>query len=118
MSMQTIGERIIFLRENIDLSQIKLANKIGITKMTLSKYEHDINEPRGEIIARLAKALNTTTDFLLGLTNDPAPHSSNSAVEYAQKAENELLIKFRHLTDGNKAKIEERVDILLEQQNQ
>jgi len=35
--MKSIGERIIFLRENIDLSQVKLAEKIGITKMTLYK---------------------------------------------------------------------------------
>ena len=52
--MDTIGERIIFLRENLDLSQVKLAALIGITKMTLYKYEKNICEPRGEIIARLA----------------------------------------------------------------
>lgn len=116
--MQTIGERIIFLRENIDLSQVKLAEKIGITKMTLYKYERDICEPRGEIIARLAQALNTTTDFLLGLTNSPIPRTLNQDIENELKSENEMLVKYRGLSGVNKAKIEERIDILLEQQSQ
>lgn len=115
--MQTIGERIIFLRENIDLSQVKLAERIGITKMTLYKYERDICEPRGEIIARLAKALNTSADFLLGLTNNPKPRILNSELENEFKSENAMLIKYRDLSSLNKAKIEERIDILLEQQS-
>jgi len=116
--MQSIGERIIFLRENIDLSQVKLAEKIGITKMTLYKYERNICEPRGEIIARLAQALNTTTDFLLGLTNNSKSNTLNTDLEESLKSENEMLIKYRDLSDVNKAKIEERIDILLEQQSQ
>lgn len=116
--MKTIGERIIFLRENIDLSQVKLADKIGITKMTLYKYERNISEPRGEIIARLAKALNTTADFLLGLTNNPTARATNPELENKLKSENEMLVKYRALSSVNKAKIEERIDILLEQQSQ
>ncbi len=100
------------------MSQVKLAAKIGITKMTLYKYERNICEPRGEIITRLAQALNTTADFILGLTNDSAPRTVNPELENKLKSENEMLAKYRALSTVNKAKIEERIDILLEQQSQ
>lgn len=115
--MDTIGERIIFLRENLDLSQVKLAALIGITKMTLYKYEKNICEPRGEIIARLADALNTTADFLLGRTQSPAPLAGQTPEgEFQKKRENDLIRYFRHLSSENQAKIEERIAILLESQ--
>jgi len=115
--VNTIGERIVFLRENLDLRQIKLAEMIGITKMTLYKYERNLCEPRGEIIARLADALNTTADFLVGRTNDYAPSVKDEESEEILCKENQLLSKLRHLTPENQAKIEERIDIFLETQD-
>lgn len=70
MYMDTIGERIIFLREEREISQKALAIEIGITATTLSRYENGIYEPKAEIIRRLAVALNTTSDFLIGLCTD------------------------------------------------
>ena len=116
--MNSIGERIIFLRENMDLPQVKLAAKIGITKMTLYKYEKNICEPKGEIIARLADVLNTSADFILGRTADSAPIKTTDTEQNAKIRENEIVHKFRNLTEINQAKIEERIEILLETQNQ
>lgn len=65
MYMDTIGERIIFLREEREISQKALAIEIGITATTLSRYENGIYEPKAEIIRRLAVALNTTSDWLM-----------------------------------------------------
>ncbi len=117
--MNSIGERIIFLRENLDLSQVKLATLIGITKMTLYKYEKNICEPRGEIIARLAKALNTTTDYILGCTDDFSPADNGLNTGCIIKArEVELIARYRRLDSDNKARIEERIDSMLESQTQ
>lgn len=33
--MDTLGERLSFLRDNMEMTQIELAEKIGITPMTL-----------------------------------------------------------------------------------
>ena len=101
----------------MDLTQVRLASLIGITKMTLYKYEKNICEPRGEIIARLAKALNTSTDFLLGCTEDfvPVSHDIKSGC-FIKKKEIDLISKYRQLNDNNRARIEERIDLLLESQ--
>ena len=114
--MNTIGERIIFLRDNLDMTQVKLSGAIGITKMTMHKYEKNLCEPRGEIIAKIADVLNTTTDFLLGRTNDYFPLVKDDNAERTNKQELDLIYSFRKLTSANQAKIQERVDLLLEQQ--
>lgn len=36
------GERIKELREHIGLSQVQLADKIGVSKQTLYKYENNV----------------------------------------------------------------------------
>ena len=64
-----IGERIKKLRNDIGLSQTELADKIGVSKQTLYKYENGIvtNIPSDKI-ELLAKYLNTTPAFLMGWT--------------------------------------------------
>ena len=63
--MKTIGEKLLILREERNLKQKELAELAGITEATLSRYENGKREPKGEIISRLAKILNVTTDYLL-----------------------------------------------------
>lgn len=63
--MQSIGDRIKYLRESLDLRQKDLADKTGITEATLSRYENNLREPKGEIVSKLAKALDVSSNFLL-----------------------------------------------------
>lgn len=111
--MNQVGERLIILMENFDMKQTELADKLGISKQSLYKYIHCKCEPRAEIIARMATVLNTTADYIVGLTDDPKP--SDYTAEKAKK-ETELLTKFRKLSDDDKLRIAERIDILLEKQ--
>lgn len=67
------GARIRERREALQLSQLALAYKIGSTPTQIFRYEKGTNDPTGRILAALAIALNTSTDYLLGLTDDPAP---------------------------------------------
>ncbi len=64
--MVTIGERILNLRKESNLSQKELAKKADITEASLSRYENNLREPKAEIIARIAEALECSTDYLLG----------------------------------------------------
>ncbi|MDL2224743.1 helix-turn-helix domain-containing protein [Eubacteriales bacterium OttesenSCG-928-M02] len=63
--MQSIGERIRYLRERQDLTQRELADMAGITIATLSRYENGQRTPMSDLVVKLARALHTTTDFLL-----------------------------------------------------
>ena len=119
--MQTIGERIRSLREYNGISQVKLADMVGITKMTLSKYEHNLSEPRGMVIALLSESLNTSADYLLGLTEDPSSYGKGFGFEYKnpfQSEHRELLDHFRKLNGENQIRILERMETLLELQTE
>ena len=69
--MATKGERIKKYREELGLSQVFLADKIGVSKQTLYKYENDIitNIPSDKIEA-LAKVFNCTPAYLMGWVPD------------------------------------------------
>ena len=63
----TIGERIKNARIKRGFSQVELADKVGISKQTLYKYEHNIvtNIPSDKIEA-IAKVLGTEPPILMG----------------------------------------------------
>ncbi|MBQ9443299.1 MAG: helix-turn-helix transcriptional regulator [Lachnospiraceae bacterium] len=65
MHMKGFGERLAKLLEIEGYTQRELANMIGVTEAALSRYLKDEREPKMEIIANIATALNTTTDYLL-----------------------------------------------------
>ena len=63
----TLGQRIIYYRKKACLSRKRLAGLIGISYDVLYRYEKDSREPNVVILMSLAKALNITSDALLGL---------------------------------------------------
>jgi transcriptional regulator with XRE-family HTH domain len=63
--VETLGQRIKKLRIRNNLSQRRLAKMISTSPGLISFIERDRNRPNYEIIARLAKNLSTTTDFLI-----------------------------------------------------
>lgn len=70
------GQRIRQLRESLGWTQDELAETIGVAVLQINRYENDKNEPSAE---RLAQALGCSSDYLLGLVNDPAPKSMESS---------------------------------------
>lgn len=68
--METTGEKILRLREEKEMKQKELADLVGITEASLSRYENNKRTPSGEIISKIATALEVSTDYLLGLTDN------------------------------------------------
>ena len=62
-----LGERIAGLLEQLGITQRELANRIGITEVSMSRYIRGDRTPKGPVVANMATALNTTTDYLLGI---------------------------------------------------
>ena len=60
--------RIKEVRLKRHLIQEIVANEIGVTQQALSKYEHDISIIKVDVLIRIAKYFNVTTDYLLGLS--------------------------------------------------
>nr|DAO47314.1 MAG TPA: helix-turn-helix domain protein [Caudoviricetes sp.] len=66
----TTGERIVTLLRKQGLSQKQLAERIGVTEATISRYMTGDRTPKSSILANIATALHTTSDYLLGNEED------------------------------------------------
>jgi transcriptional regulator with XRE-family HTH domain len=70
----TLGERILLLRRRKRLTQEALAAQSGVNKMTIWRLEHGaIHDVKGQVLGKMALALETTADYLLGLREDEQP---------------------------------------------
>lgn len=67
---ETFARRLRERRKLLGLSQDDLANAIGATQAAISRYEVGNTSPSAEAISGLAQVLKTSTDWLLGLTNN------------------------------------------------
>ena len=63
--MVGFGKRVLKLLEEIGYTQREFAAMVGVSEGALSRYLRDEREPKMEVIANMATALNTTTDYLL-----------------------------------------------------
>lgn len=98
--METIGDRILSLRENLDMKQKKLADKVGITEATLSRYENNKREPRGAIVAKLAMALNVSTDYLLsGIYIEKDPRIKDLDKEFTPKEQYDFAKRLQNFRE-------------------
>lgn len=66
-------DRLVRLRKEKKLTQEELGAKVSSTKGTISNYENGHSTPPGETLVLIANNLNTTTDYLLGRTDEPHP---------------------------------------------
>lgn len=57
------------LREDIDMSQAEMAKLLGCSQQTYSRYESHTTEIPLESLIWLAEYYDTSTDYLLGITN-------------------------------------------------
>jgi transcriptional regulator with XRE-family HTH domain len=67
------SERLAELRKKHKMTQQELANKLGVSRGTIGMYEIGQREPDAETLKKIADFFNTTTDYLLGRTDDPNP---------------------------------------------
>ena len=63
------GKRIQELRSEKFLQQKELAEKVGVKQNSISRYESGVIVPSMEVLVHLAQVLDTTTDYLLGLSD-------------------------------------------------
>jgi transcriptional regulator with XRE-family HTH domain len=71
-SALTPGERLRVVRERRKLKQREVAKIVGVSTKQFGRYERDESEPTRTVLARLALALGTSTDYLAGLSDEPA----------------------------------------------
>ena len=65
--MVDFGNVLKTLRLKENMTQAKLAQKLGLTKSVISAYETGLRLPSYDILIHIARIFNVSTDYLLGL---------------------------------------------------
>lgn len=60
-----LGIRIALLRASRGWSQAELARRIGVSASAIGMYEQGRREPSLDLLVRLAREFDVTTDYLL-----------------------------------------------------
>ncbi len=66
--------RLKELREDNDKKQIEIAQLLGIQQNSYSQIENEKNTIQVEHLIKLASFYNTSTDYILGLTDEIKPY--------------------------------------------
>jgi len=86
------GDRLRLLRQNRKFTQEELAERLRLGIRQIHRYEKGLSDPAGDIVARIATELEVTTDYLLGLIDDPSRHFQDKDLT---PVERKLLSAFR-----------------------
>jgi transcriptional regulator with XRE-family HTH domain len=77
-------QRIRDLREDKDMSQSQMAKLLEMSQTGYSKYETGENDIPTSILIKLARYHNTSIDYLLGETDNPARYESRKKSKFRQ----------------------------------
>jgi transcriptional regulator with XRE-family HTH domain len=74
LSLEVLGERLRQRRKDRQLSQQELAARMQIPQGWISELENGKRpHVEADTIYRFCRALNCTSDYLVGLSDDPTP---------------------------------------------
>jgi len=82
--VKILAARVKQRRESLGLSQTALAEQTGIPIPNLNRIEHGRQSIYVKRLADLAEALQVSTDYLLGRTDDPVPPTKRPRSRKAQ----------------------------------
>lgn len=68
--MLPVGDIVRALRNERNLSQERLAQKVNVTRATIATYESGSRLPSLYVLIDLSRALGVTTDYLLGVSKE------------------------------------------------
>ena len=101
-------QRIRDLREDADLTQKQVADKLFLHLTQYRRYERGESEVPLNIAINIAKLYNVSLDYIAGLSNDKQGLTKSSL----DQEETLLIKKFRSLNDVYRGRVLERVDVL------
>lgn len=87
ININILAERIKERRQAKGLKQKEIAEKLNISRETISAYETGRAQPTPQILLELANILETSVDYLLGRTDDPRPLIEKLGIFIPEKEE-------------------------------
>lgn len=98
--MLYFGKKLRKLRKDNNLTQKQLADKLEITKATVSAYETNAKYPSIEVLIKISNIFNVSSDYLLGLSEKTEFQNSNLTDEQNIIIE-EIIKQFIYLNNQN-----------------
>ncbi len=83
-------EKLISLRDEQGLSQQEFADKLGVTRQTVSKWESGKIKPSADNLMAMSRLFGVSTDYILNLS--PQPASQEEAMGQPEQTEQEEAI--------------------------
>ncbi len=112
--MSTVGDRILFMRKQVGLTQEELAKKMGYkSKSTINKIELGINDIPQSKIFQFAEVLGTTPAYLMGWDEE-----EKTSPEEPKLTEGEMMVLelFRKIPEDRQPEALELLRVALRMQ--
>ena len=81
MKKQTLGMMISTLRKEKGMTQLELAEKMGVTDKAVSKWERDLSFPDINSIPKLAEIFEVSVDELMQIKTDTKENIGKNKVD-------------------------------------
>lgn len=111
-----LPETLKMIRNNKEMSQKELANILGVSQQTIGSWEVGRTSPDPEMINRIARFFNVTTDYLLG--NDVPAAATNTMLTASRTAfhatpENiDFIERYNKLDEKGKATVQQILSLV------
>lgn len=103
----TLGEKIVKQRKELNHTQEQLADILGVSRQSISKWESDIAYPETDKLIELGKLFNCSMDYLL-----KAEVTEKRGVQESGFTEKVEEISKKVMTDKNKGKAKKVLKII------
>ena len=111
----TLGERIKNQRTRAGLSQERVAELVGVSRQSVTKWESGQSAPSTENLFRLAEIFGTTVDMLLDIPDEKNAQSTDQAqikeltsqIQYLYRVESARKAEAERVRLENEKRIEE-----------
>lgn len=102
------------LRQESDLTQAQLSEKLGYTQSNICEWEKGTVEPKANALIALAEFFSVSVDYLLGLDGELGAVQSSVHGGELSSEERELVNRYRALNASNKKYLNQTIEILSE----
>ncbi|MBO5452505.1 MAG: helix-turn-helix transcriptional regulator [Clostridia bacterium] len=105
----TLGEKLSKLRKEYNYTQEQLADILGVSRQSISKWESDIAYPETEKLIELGKIFECSMDYLL---KDEVAEKTGASIPETTFTEKVTEISKKVMTDKNKGKAKKILKII------
>lgn len=104
MGIEYFGDKLKTLRKSKKLTQAELADKLEISKSSVTSYEQGRIYPSLEIFSKICETLDVSSDYLLGISDELPIKLSTAGLS---EEEMRILLQFLNLMELNRVSIKE-----------